>query len=451
LTLDIGLRWEINPPPGVTRGLKPYTLQGTTNDNMALAPQGTPLWKTAWFNFAPRLGAAYIIRDKQGWETVVRGGGGVFFDTGQQTGSLGFAGPGFSTTNFPSGAFPTLASTPGVFLPIQNPITMPPYGGTPIAYSPHLQLPYTLQWNASIEQALGSNQALTVSYVGSHASRLIETNDILPKNNPNTGFFVLVQNGLTSDDDALQLQFQRRLSHGLTVLGSYTWSHCFDYGSFNNAFGYRRGVCAFDLRNNFSAALSYDIPNVGHNGFAGAVLHHWGIDDRFTARSAFPITLHGQGLFNPFDGKLYEEGLSFVPGEPVYISGANCASILQAAGGLSAGQSCPGGRALNTNAFMDVSSGLGDAPRSIAGLFGAWEMDMAVRRNFPIREGLNLQFRAEAFNIFNHPNFGTVDAQFGDPTFGLTTATLAGSSGVLNPLYALGAARSMQFALKLVF
>ena len=83
--------------------------------------------------------------------------------------------------------------------------------------------------------------------------------------------------------------------------------------------------------------------------------------------------------------------------------------------------------------------------------FGAWQMDMAVRRDFPIYENLKLQFRAEAFNIFNHPSFGSIDPHFGSPTFGQATATLANSLGVLSPLYQMGGPRSMQFALKLVF
>ena len=78
-------------------------------------------------------------------------------------------------------------------------------------------------------------------------------------------------------------------------------------------------------------------------------------------------------------------------------------------------------------------------------------MDLAVRREFPIYENVKLQFRAEAFNIFNHPNFGLINPNFGQPTFGQATATLAASLGVLSPLYQTGGPRSMQFALKLVF
>ena len=87
-------------------------------------------------------------------------------------------------------------------------------------------------------------------------------------------------------------------------------------------------------------------------------------------------------------------------------------------------------------------------------------MNAAVRREFPIYERLKLQFRAEAFNIFNHPNFGTVNGQClgqaGTPgcantLFGQATGTLANSLGTLNPLYQAGGSRSVQFALKLVF
>jgi Carboxypeptidase regulatory-like domain/TonB-dependent Receptor Plug Domain len=461
VTLSMGLRWEVNPPPGATQGLMPYALTGTTADTLAAAPPGTPLWKTAWFNFAPRLGAAYIIRNAPGREMVVRAGGGVFFDTGNQIGALGFLGPGFSSFNGGSGSYGgtwtdfngnSAASPAALVLPIQNPPVPGQYSGLAVGFAPHLQLPYTLQWNASIEQALGRSQTLTFSFVGAHASRLLQLNTLLDFNNPNTFIFHFVQNGLTSDYDSLQTQFTRRLSQGLTVLASYTWSHCIDYGSNNTDFGYQRGNCDYDVRHNFSGAFSYDLPKVRHGGPVGAILNHWGIDDRLTARTAFPVFLYGSGLFNQADHKLYNEGLSFT-GQPVYLYGANCASVLQSGPTpeLAPGQGCPGGKAFNPGAFMDESSGFGNVPRNSLRLFGAWQMDMAVRRDFPIRERLKLQFRVEAFNIFNHPNFGTVDAISGDQHFGLSTGTLASSLGVLSPLYQMGGPRSMQFALKLVF
>jgi hypothetical protein len=446
LSLSLGLRWEVNPAPGVTQGLKPYTLQGSSPDTWAVAPQGTPLWRTTWYNFAPRLGAAYILRNTPGYETVIRGGGGVFFDTGQQLGSVGFNGLGFLAIS------PTaLGSFPGSVVPppIVNP-PVPPYSDAAFGFAPHLQLPYTLQWNASIQQALGKSQIFTLSYVGSHASRLLQQNIFLPSNNPNGNYFNFVENGLTSDYDSLQVQFQRRLSRGLTALASYTWSHCLDYGSSNFIFGYQRGSCDFDVRHNLSTAFSYAPPDLGQHGFVNALLRHWGLDDRFTARTAFPVTLNGNELLEP-NGQFYFGGLNLVPGQAVYLYGANCGTVLQGLGDLAPGQGCPGGRAINPNAFTAVNSGFGDAPRNFARGFDAVEMDLAVRREFPIHERLKLQFRAEAFNVFNHPNFGIINSNFGQTTFGQATGTLASSLGILNPLYQQGGPRSMQFALKLVF
>jgi hypothetical protein len=455
LTLSMGLRWEVNPPPGVTRGLMPYTLEGSDVNTMKIADQGTPLWKTTWFNFAPRLGVAYVIRDKQGWETVLRGGVGVFFDSGNQTGSLGFSGPGFASFNFAVAPFPT--SAPSLVIPIQNPPN-PPYTPPPVGYYSHLQLPYTLNWNASFEQALGRSQVVTASYVANHASRLLQTNIFLPPSNPNTFVLTLVSNGSTSDYESFQLQYTRRLSKGLTALGAYTWSHCLDYGTLNSKYGYVRGDCDVDVRHNFSAAFSYDVPNVGHSGLASALLHHWGIDDRFIVRSAFPVAILGQGLFDPNAGKLFDEGVDLVPGQPIYLSGAQCDAVY--ATDFGATLPCPGGRAINPNAFEAIASGQGNTPRNSIRGFGEWQMNLAIRREFPITERAKLQFRAEGFNIFNHPNFGVVVGRCGGtpgtpgcttPTFGQATATLAGSQNVLSPLYASGGPRSMQFALKLVF
>jgi hypothetical protein len=467
LSLSTGLRWDVNPPPGVTRGLLPYAIQGPSPATWAAAPQGTPEWHTTWYNFAPRLGAAFVARDKQGWETVVRAGGGLFFDTAQQLGSLGFFGPGFSSLAFGGGTpFPQVPPIPA----IEDPTTPAgqPYASIPFAYHSHLQLPYTLQWNASVEQALGKSQALTISYVGSHAARLLRYDDVASPTNPNSPGFKFIVNGLTSDYDSAQVQLHRRLSRGLTALASYTWSHCLDYGSQNYNFGYQRGNCEFDVRHNLSGAFSYDVPNVGRGAFLNALLHHWGIDDRLTARSAFPITLNGSTYIDQLTGKTLNAGLDLVANKPLYLYGNTCIQAFQ--GTLINGQGCPGGRAINADAFAQVPidpntfqpTRAGNAPRNFVRGFGAWQMNFAVRREFQIFENLKLQFRAEAFNIFNHSNFGSIST--GDFTgfcspktspgcnFGLATATLANSLGnTLSSIYQTGGPRSMQFALKLVF
>jgi hypothetical protein len=204
------------------------------------------------------------------------------------------------------------------------------------------------------------------------------------------------------------------------------------------------------VRQNFSSAFSYSAPSFGQDKVEKAVLNHWGLDTRFTTRAAFPVTLSGNQLVYP-DDHLYDAGLNLVPGQPVYLYGANCASTLLALGDLSQGQNCPGGRAINPNAFVDVEAGLGNAPRNFARGFDAVQLDTAVRREFSIHEGWKLQFRAEAFNVLNHPNFGNVQGGFGSSNFGQAIATLASSLGVLSPLYQMGGPRSMQFALRVDF
>ena len=455
LTLSMGLRWEVNPPPGVTQGLGPFTLVSDGAGNYSLAPQGTPLWKTTWYNFAPRLGAAYLLRTAPGWETVLRGGGGVFFDTGQQIGSTGFNGPGFMASNFDfANPFPTS-------------VAAPPIPSTPsiddcfcgFGFSSHLQLPYTLQWNASVEQGLGTSQAFTVSYVASRASRLLQSNIFFDNAGDTLG---LGQNGKTADYNSLQMQFQRRLTHGLAALASYTWSHCIDYGSSNILVGFVRGNCDVDVRHNFTGAISYDLPKAGHGGALSAILSNWGIDDRFIARTAFPVSLVGGPAFNPTTGQAFFSGLDLVPGQPIYVT--QCTSPFITGPPTIP---CPGGRGINPAAFTPVQPDPGSffptrngtAPRNFARGFGAWQMNFVVRREFPIYEQLKLQFRAEAFNIFNHPNFGNIQTSYcpsGQPTctFGEATQTLAtslGTNSALSSQYQMGGPRSMQFALRLVF
>ena len=89
--------------------------------------------------------------------------------------------------------------------------------------------------------------------------------------------------------------------------------------------------------------------------------------------------------------------------------------------------------------------------------FGAWQADVGLQRQFHLTERVGLRFRAEFFNIFNHPNFGSPTNVLTSPLFGRSTQTLAnslgsgGANGGFNPLHQIGGPRSIQFALKLQF
>jgi len=151
--------------------------------------------------------------------------------------------------------------------------------------------------------------------------------------------------------------------------------------------------------------------------------------------------LNGPRRINPDTLQSYNAGLDLVPGNAISLYSPEL----------------PGGKRINPDAFGVPAAGeVGNSPRNFVRGFGAWQMDFAVRREFPIRERFKIQFRAEAFNIFNHPNFGTINTSYcpaSDPlcTFGEATAILAQSLGGLNPLYQMGGPRSLQFAAKLVF
>jgi len=433
--LSLGLRWDVNPAPTGANGQDAYTVDGNINQpaTLTLAPAGTPLWQTGWYNLAPRLGLAWTANHPQNWQTVVRTGAGVFYDTADQLGAYGFECIGFRAEKvYTDQPVPTTSTQ--LSFPIS---AAAPYTSTLVfAFPQHLELPYSYEWNVALEQALGRNQALSLSYIGSNGRRLLQEQILsLYGINPNFGTVYYVPNGVTSNYQALQVKFQRAVSHGLQALVSYTWSHAIDFGSNDAALPLTRGNSDFDVRHSLQAGLSWDVPHVSGNQIAKVLFDRWGVDGRLIARTSFPITLAGNELINT-DGSIYYTNVDLVRDEPIYLHGAQY----------------PGGRALNPAAFAFPSgSNPGTAPRNFVRGFGEEQVNLALRRTFPLHDRLALQFRAEAFNILNHPNFGYVDSYLTDLQFGLATSTLNQSLGTVASQYQQGGPRSMQFALRLQF
>ena len=436
LAVSAGLRWEVDPPPTEAHGNYPYTVAGNINQpqTLTLAPKGTPIWQTPWLNFAPRLGIAWTVHGLSGRETVLRSGAGIFFDTNNQLAVDGFTALGYvaSASSF---------STP---LPVTanqldfEPTATPPYTSAAVyAYPRHLQLPYTWQWNVSLEQGLGINQSLVLSYVGSSGRRLDQLQQMFVNSlNSDFGTVIYISNHATSDYQALQLQYKRHLRRGLQALASYTWSHSIDFGSNDISLALTRASSDFDLRHNVQAGASWDIPGYNKERLAELLLSHWGLDGRFSARTGFPISLQGLLETDPASGRQYYSGLDFDRTKPAYIHGAQY----------------PGGRALNKLAFsLPAGNQSGDAPRNFVRGFGASQVNLALRREFHVVDRMSLEFRAEAFNLLNQPNFGLVDPIYTDATFGQATKMLNASLGTVAAQYQQGGARSMQFALKVVF
>jgi hypothetical protein len=433
LSLSGGLRWELAPPPHNATSPQPYAVVGNLANptTLSLAPQGTAMWHTPWYNFAPRLGIAWQANTQQNWATVVRVGGGVFFDTSNQIAVPAFSGLGFSVLAL-------YFSVPLQLTAAQQDVsisTKPPYTNLYI-YPSHFQLPYTHEWNASVEQELGRNNSVTISYVGSAGRRLSAKQQLsLAKLNPSfqTLFYV---RGVTSDYDALQTKFQRSVGQGVTALVSYTWSHSIDYGSNFAALPVTRGDSDFDVRNTIQGGITWDLPHVSLSRLASTALNGWALDSRLMARTSYPVTLQGKLVTDPATGSQYYTNVNLVQNKPVYLYG----------------DQYPGGRSLNASAFANpTGTDPGNAPRNFARGFGESQVNFAATREFSLAEHAQLHFRAEAFNIFNHPNLGYVDPTLTDATFGQATKMLNQSLGTVAAQYQQGGPRSMQFALKLAF
>jgi len=462
LTLTYGLRWDVDFAPATSAGPHLPSVAGyNLNDlsKLTLLPSGGSPFKTSYGNIAPRVGVAYQLSNRRQWGTVIRGGFGVFYDLedGELGAIIGSALYPFSASNLVfGGTFPlnSAAAAP-------PPIAAPGGGaGQFAAFDPRLRAPYTLQWNVALEQALGTDQVISASYVGAAGRRLSQT-AFVNAPNPSYAAVMLVGSTATSDYDALQLQYTRRLTRGLQAIASYTWSHSIDTGSAGSAFGNlanaavpginpsaNRGPSDFDIRSAMSAGTTYDLPVLKTNKAVRPILSGWSIQNMVQFRSAPPVNVF-EGQFSQLFNGDTEVRPDVVAGQSFYLFGTQY----------------PGGRAINPAAFASPptdSSGnpvrQGDLGRNALRGFGAVQWDFAVHRDFVLRDSLKLQFRAELFNVLNRPNFAQPLNALSDPRFGQSTEVLSQSLGGANlgnggfdPLYQLGGPRSIQFALKVLF
>lgn len=448
LSLSLGLRWDFTPPPSVS-GIQAYTYTGNINDPSSLALSSKPggaIYKSTWTDFAPRIGLAYSIHNAPGHELVLRTGVGLFYDLLAPESMFGNGtGIGTSATSTGATAFPLTASQ--ILVPIVSPPT-PPYNLEFYAAN-NLIPPSAIQWNVTMEQALGTRQTVTAGYVASIGRNLTHFQEYnLATVNPEFGYAYLFENGPGSNYNSLQLKYQRQMSHGLQVLGSYTWSHAIDWASteeYSVAFPLQRGNSNFDVRHNFTAALVYNLPSQYSNPLERAVLGHWNTDLWFVARTAFPYEPTGPSVTDPVTGDIVNGELNY-NGKYPYLHNPGI----------------PGGRQIDSSIFSVTAEalGVGNAPRNFLRAFGENQANLAIQRTFPIYERSALEFRAEAYNVANHPVFGAVNTTCGVTTAGATcnnaimgqaTATLSDSLGGLSSLYQQGGPRSLQFALKLRF
>jgi hypothetical protein len=430
LTVAAGLRWEFSPPPPLSA---PQSFLNYTTGVLTLEPN-KELWPLTYGNFAPRLGMAYRL-DKDG-RTVLRAGAGLYYDS-----SVSLATDVINQGPLNGANLSTLGSN-SAFV-----------GNITYGFAPNLQLPRVIQWNVSLEHGFGSHDVVSLGYIGSTASHLLRT-DMSDTANLNS-YVVLTTNLAGSDYDAMQFQYRRHVAAGLDATASYAWSHSLDNDS-SDAFLLWSGEGAspagdhassdFDVRQSLTTALSYTFPARAAHNPMGRLLGGWGIETILHARTGFPITVldsedvTGLGLANAFRP-------DWVYGQPLWI----------------ADSSAPGGKTLNPAAFAAVPAPLGAVGaqgtlgRNVPTGFGMWQLDLALKREFHIRERFGIELRLDAFNALNHPNFGDPVKFLDSPLFGRSTSLLnmelgTGSPGSgLAPALQTGGPREVQVAIRFHF
>lgn len=457
LTLNYGLRWDINPSPSAS-GPGLFAIQGDVTNPSAItqAPTGTPLYKTQYTNFAPRFGFAYALRNSPRFGTVLRGGTGLFFDTGTAASGAQAAAEGYpykgngALTNVPYSSINwkgLVSSTPSL-----------PQSALYIT-DPNLKAPRTYQWSVTLEQNLGVDSTLSASYVANSGQELANTvqyytggnfgvpvyfqNPMLEANSS----FELLTNGAASSYQSLQTQVRSHLHQRLDLITSWTWSHNItngdsDFSGPESIAEYNaRANSSNDIRHIFSAAIHYNPEGFRSNRLLGAISEGWGIDTIALLQTASPVSVTAQNaalVQNQYNGLA-----NVVPDVPVIVHDPTA----------------PGGKRLNSNAFsVPTCACNGNSQENGYRLFGLTQWDLAASRTWALWERSSFSFRVDAFNILNIANFADVNntiASWNLRTFGEAQKTYAGQfgseQGALNTVFQNGGARSIQLSAKIKF
>lgn len=440
LTLSAGLRYEYNSPP-VDVFDRANVYDTATGTLLRVGTSGVPRsgFRSDRNNFAPRVGLAYTLGEEG--ETVLRAGYGIYYDQSPLAPgeALYFNRPFFDFNLFvplPQFGFPLTLDNP---FPSNLPFAVP---DSALAIQRDLRTPYMQHWNANVQRQLGRNRVLEVAYVGSKGTKLLSARDInqpqpsvlpsglpfVPRPNPFFDDINLIESRASSTYHSLQARFQQRLSMGLALLGSYTWSKSIDDASNffssagdpnfpQNSYDLRaeRGLSNFDVRQRLSVSYSYDLPfgrgrAYAHDrGFLTTLLTGWQTYGIVTAQTGRPFTV---ALIQEFDNSgTGRSSLGF---------GANDRPNL--VGDPNSGPRTPE-RWFNPAAFAFPAPGtFGNAGRNILTGPGYQNVNASLVKNTALGERVSLQLRAEVFNLFNHPNLNLPDNFLGSPTFGQVTS-----------------------------
>jgi outer membrane receptor protein involved in Fe transport len=461
LTLNLGLRYELNTVPTASGRLTNFTV------DRGFFTDADGLYAGDFNNFAPRVGFAWTpFADAK---TVVRGGAGLFYD-------LVFGNVPFALTFNPPASvqfYPIYGTVPrpGRLFHVFSSVPLGPdfedAGPALVTIDPNLRTPYAVQWNLNVQRQLVGGLGLEVGYYATRGVKLVRNRDVnqavyFPGSSPldvfdrrptqlagraylldgvDTGGIDLVQQqeaAATSIYHSLQARVSGRVRGGLYLLASYTWAHSIDDASdifgFTGSSGFpqdsddlaaERADSPFDIRDRFTGSFTWDVPG------EGIARGGWQVNGIATAQSGAPFTVR-LGTDAALDGNPFnEQRPNDVPGALVPDGRGGVALTVPVA------------------ALVPADGAYGTLPRNSFRGPKFVNFDASVFKTFVLGEGLSLQFRTEVFNVFNHPSFALPETNLLSPTFGTFSRTPDVAAG--NPRIATGSQRVIQFALKLMF
>jgi outer membrane receptor protein involved in Fe transport len=483
LTLNLGLRYEVNTPyteirdrlnawaPGKQSIVYPNAPAGLLFPGDPGIPAG--IAAVDYKEFMPRVGLAWDPFGNS--KTTVRAGYGIFYD-GFTNGTGGplqaavsalpwtqayqLAGPGFNIAN-PYGSGPT---------PFGNQTFVAP--ATVLTVQSGMVPPYSQNWNLSIERVISRDYLLDVRYVGNkgtHLPRFIEANPSVygPGVNANNnneirqyttcnaaGICNYGSVGLLADDSsstyhALQISLSRQYVNGLGFTASYWYSKSLDYISTLNVAGSaptlvagendlaqnpnnlaaEHGPSLFDATHRFVFSGSYALPRLAHSSpAAGGLLNGWQLNTIASVSSGTPFTVYDSANVS-LQGSAPEIS-GFYSSRPNLISNPN------------SGQPHTPSEWISRAPFQQLNpttqaGQFGNEGRNVVRGPGIANVDFSLFKNFNLSESKRIQFRAECFNLLNHSNFGLPENDLQSPAFG--------------QILQAASPRLLQLAIKLIF
>ena len=475
LTLNYGLRYEYNAPwtsPGFFSFYRPGNAAADGYGLVALGTGGVDKpYNGQQTNFSPRVGVAYQINQAM----VLRGTYGLYFDAPNFNGFFD-NGPGNGGARGPqanpTGPNPvrTVSRTYGQWVTGSNPFPTAPspttiYGLATI--DPGFATARSHNWTVNMETQLARNAIFTLGYVGAAGRNLFNLSDInqarpgtttsataeatrrpiyLARAVPNyatIGAVNEIESHGYSNYDSLQASLRIANIKGITAQGSYTWGHALDVISSTRGLAPQDsanlnaeyGDSDFDVRNTFNGYIVYEVPHFSNR--LKALTQGWQGNAFVTAYSGTPFSVKvGSDISGTGEN---QDRVNYVPGATYKVS----KSVITPASGQ------PYAQFFNTGAFVSPTLGnFGTTRRNGFRGPGFFTTDASLVKNTQLHEGVNLQIRAEMFNIFNYVNLANPTATLTSSTFGRSTSTRnnGGAPGI-GP----GEPFNVQFAGKIIF